>query len=773
MPRRRGAKPPVAAASGKDREEKVVSAAFSAGATSSPQSANTTQNQASGPVRIVISLDGTVTVLNSRCSNNSSQQPHSQSSLPSSFSPSSFRNNNNNDDDDDVDNEGDDSNRSHPFLVCCVVNCVNNVRVMVDPAKDAETTWDRMPEISAPGCLRSSFSASDVATEVDANNDDTGAEPVSRLHYNPARYTHIAAASPLEPIHPALGDMASRFNRKYEIACLLTAPTMYNNNSSSSVHQQPTAKPINNKHYAGLLRLVFSQDPRVALSDEEYARNSQQGGESEETIVNSNHNSNHHRQYHLAEGESDEERLSTAALTSSNDNSPVHASSGGGGGGAAGFSAAASTTVATLSVKSITSSSAPSSLASSSGDTTPAQLIVPPNRSYQVPSSAPFLGSSFLDHSAGGFAGSFATVNILGRSHHENHHPDNSDVVAANNRDQQRQQQQQQHQEYEILHRLGPVQFLPPVESALFVHRLPTAVQLLIAEVPDPELDACEVFLARAVRDILECDEYAGSHPSSHIQNFVQYMPSYEHVIGTAATAASASSSNAVHGSSSAAHNNTTAATATASAAATAAAGGSTSSSHSNSIHRCWNSFIDAHSGREWCLFRYSQSMIDAMQLGPATSGAGIKAGEPRLVAWRHLDNFLEADLAREQLRRSSETQVRERLLAEVAKRPLTQTQVMKMLAKDREFLSMMSPQLVKMLNVIEQDARYVVLRNNKLHPITVERNRDVAVSIALQRGAVASSSNKAGDDHNDGAGDADGEGDEDEEDDDNDDDDK
>jgi hypothetical protein len=326
---------------------------------------------------------------------------------------------------------------------------------------------------------------------------------------------------------------------------------------------------------------------------------------------------------------------------------------------------------------------------------------VPPAHSYTVPTSAPFISDD-----GDGDENSF--VHIQG-SKKSGSSSGGGAITSNNDKPVGKKTGKPAVRLFEVMHRLGPVQSVPPVESAVLLHRVPRAWQIIISEVPDPELPAAEMLLARGVRDILESDEYAGSTASSHIQNMCQYMPGYEAVIGS----------------------------------------GSMSGGSGGAIHPCWNTFVDAHTGREWCALRYTQPMLDSMRLGSGGGAAGassansnnnnnnnntsIKVGEPRLVSWTHLARFMEADLAREQLRRSCETEIREQLLADMQRREMTQTDVQQALAQSRAFLSTLSPQLVKILAVMEQDPRYVVLKH-RLHPITVERNRDVADTIAERK---------------------------------------
>jgi hypothetical protein len=220
-------------------------------------------------------------------------------------------------------------------------------------------------------------------------------------------------------------------------------------------------------------------------------------------------------------------------------------------------------------------------------------------------------------------------------------------------------------------HMLGPVRCLPPIESAVLVPQLPLSLELIVCRLPrgaHRDVPPVEALLVQSVRDVLDADEFRGSVPASHVQNLLRATPHYNYVIGP--------------------------------------------------LHEGWTSFVAAHSGVEWASFTYSPEDIAGLGLAAAT--ASIKPAEARLTSWRHVEHFIEGDLARDEAKRENERSVHDQLMARLSLRPHDQKELLKIFADDAAFLSLTTPSLPKMLARAARDPRLAVL-HSPMHPLLIE----------------------------------------------------
>ena len=594
--------------------------------------------------------------------------------------------------------------RCEKFLVCCVVNRVHNLRLEVSPhtalsphvvsddadadADDVNSTYQQdgnikpegdprtTPRISsyaataslphgpnhdhhhhpvlqptaatswdAPSAALTSSDASDtgphdVQSQPDVricNNlvgDETEgaggggdsesgglAEPPSTTVYRSERYAKVVACTaPAEPAHPAIGDVAFRFNGRYEIRCLLTAPSMTNDLSSPGAGVTATAASAPDAGGAPTKRSRAAAAAAAAAA------------------------------------------TATAAAPTSTGTAALHPVTG--------------LRAGTTSVYTRPRARHYAALLRMTFDRPSLACNANKNESPVAPTP--------LENDQRG-RGDAPTAAAQRPQHQQR---SSSSVAPADPRD-----------PCEITMRLGPVMCLPPVESAVFVHRPPRTVALIVAEVADREPPAVELLFLQGVRDILEADEFSGSLALSHVQNLARQLPQHESVIGP--------------------------------------------------IFDDFSGFVHEYVGREWLVYVYSDAEVRT--LGVETT---IIARDPRMLPWRAASTFMEGDVARDQIRRTNQDIVYQRLLSRLSTRPHDQEELTKLLADDRAFLSLLTPHLTKMLEVVARNPLYLVLQT-KLHPIMIER-REQALT-AQNAAPPAAGAGGYGDDDDDDS--ADGEG--------------
>lgn len=214
---------------------------------------------------------------------------------------------------------------------------------------------------------------------------------------------------------------------------------------------------------------------------------------------------------------------------------------------------------------------------------------------------------------------------------------------------------------------LGPLCQRKAVTSAVLLDVMPTFAVLDVAACLTPPVHPSEQLLVRHCKAILDYDEYGGSTPSSHLQNQVRELPFYCDVIGP--------------------------------------------------IKATWADFIRAHAPAAWEMCRYEQPEIDLYQLQQS-----CRAKECRLVSPQFASQRMQGDIARDRVRRQSETELSELLVQRLRQRPYEQSELLREIGQERAFLATVTPNLTKIMNTFAQDPqqRYFVLRH-RFHPIFIE----------------------------------------------------
>ncbi len=214
---------------------------------------------------------------------------------------------------------------------------------------------------------------------------------------------------------------------------------------------------------------------------------------------------------------------------------------------------------------------------------------------------------------------------------------------------------------------LGPLQTSPPIHCATLVDQVPKTFTFEVLRVDSPAIHPSERLLMNHTLAILEKDEYFGSVCSSHLQNQVRDLPFYDDVIGPLKT---------------------------------------------------WNEFLKAHQDK-WDLFKYAADEIQSAGLGSRCRDTDI-----RVVAKCNADVYKQGDVVRAQQRDQAEVTLHELLVTKLRQRSYKQSELLAELMKESCFLTIITPNLSKMVEYFQSfPDRFFVVRHY-LHPIIIEAKK-------------------------------------------------
>lgn len=216
-----------------------------------------------------------------------------------------------------------------------------------------------------------------------------------------------------------------------------------------------------------------------------------------------------------------------------------------------------------------------------------------------------------------------------------------------------------------IVHELGPLQRLSPVESAVLLSKKPATIRFDVVVVETPAVHPSEALLARHCLALLVHEEFGGSFSSSHLQNQVRDLPYYADVIGP--------------------------------------------------IKPSWIDFVRAHADK-WSVFKYTAEEIEQNNISTT-----CRNRELRIVANEHLDEYRQGDIARERVRVRAESELNDLLEERLRERKYEQSELLKELVNEKSFLSLITPNLTKVLGMFEQHPEEYWVLCHRLHPIIVE----------------------------------------------------
>jgi hypothetical protein len=219
-----------------------------------------------------------------------------------------------------------------------------------------------------------------------------------------------------------------------------------------------------------------------------------------------------------------------------------------------------------------------------------------------------------------------------------------------------------------IVHSLGPLQREAAVQSAILLDDCPKTIRFEVFTADTPVLHPSEVLLVEHTLALLESDEYGGSISCSHLQNQVRELPFYPVVFERARSS--------------------------------------------------WLEFTQSHTDK-WTAFRYTPEEIEMNQISTT-----CRTKELRVYANKHEHCYRVGDIARERVRARAEAELQDVLLERLRERPYEQSELLKELVNERSFLTLITPNIIKILGMYEAHPDEYFVLCDALHPIAIEPKR-------------------------------------------------